>query len=202
VLGLGVGLAAAALLVDDDLAIVACAVSLAVLTAFAGLNRSVTGLVVAGLGLVANLAAVVLNNGMPVRADALLEADVVEPSELADYDPGDPRHVETDADAFDWLGAIVPVPVARQVVSFGDLLVLVGLTDAVRDVSRRRARGYGAATTQASVDQHWGTAPSDAPESGSQYSAKSETTAAEANEFWSDASVAPSPAHLAARHDK
>ena len=92
-------------------------------------------------------------------------------------------------------------------MSFGDLLVLVGLTDASR-AGAGTCRGDGpdgdggAATTQASVDQDWGTAPSDAPESGSQYSAKAETTAAEANEFWSDAAVAPSPAHLAARHDK
>lgn len=232
--GAGLGLLVASALVEGDIATVTGALGLAALLTFVGVNRSVTGLLVLGLGLLANLAALVLNNGMPVRPDALVEADVVERSELADHDLRGLRHLETDADAFDWLGAIVPVPLARQVVSFGDLLVLVGLTDAVRDLARRRSRvhpversggtadddagadgvedggagraspgddGYDA-TTQAKVDHDWGAAPSDAPESGSQYSEKPETTAADVSAFWSDSSVTPSPAHLAARHDK
>lgn len=215
-LGTGLALVASTLALDGDLVTVVNALGLAVLAAFAGANRSITGFAVVGLGLVGNLAALVLNNGLPVRAEALLRADVVEPTELATYRPDEPRHVETDADAFGWLGLIVPVPLVREVLSFGDLVVLIGLADAMRDVFRRRARptlrdeagyeagggAYDAATTQASVDQDWGVAPSDSPESGSQYSEKADARAAAAKEFWSNTSVSPSPAHLAARHDK
>jgi len=213
--GLVVG--AASLPLHDDLAVVAHCLSLAALIFFAGSNRHVTGLLVVGVGLVLNLAGLVLNNGVAVRPEALVDADIVEVRELADHDLDEPQHLETDADSFPWLGAMVPVPLAHEVVSFGDLIALVGLADAARELARRRSRlpvvddededdpmveGYRPATTAANVDQDWGDAPSGAPESGSQYSEKREERTAEAMEFWRDAAVSPSPAHLAARHDK
>lgn len=239
----GVALALLASLAEGDLSVLCDALSIAVLAVFAGGNVRVTGIAVVGLGLVANLGAVVLNNGMPVRGDALVAAGVVDAGELAGHEEPDPRHLETRADSFAWLGAIVPVPVAHRVVSFGDLLILVGLFDAARDLGRRRSRlpevdidgdlwpvlpdgpaagadgsaaeggggggddGEGpgdqpAATTAASADQDCGAAPSGAAESGSQCSAKPEDRTAVEMEFWKDAALPPSPAHLAARHDR
>ncbi len=210
----GIALALLASLVHGDLAVLCDALSVASLAVFAGANRNITGIAVIGVGLVLNLAAVVLDNGMPVRPKALVAADVLEADELATHDVREPRHLETDADRFGWLGAIVPVPGVRQVVSFGDLIVLVGLTDAARDLGRRRRRVAGVdaapdqaegpteATTAAKVDQDCGDAPSDAPESGSQCSEKPLTTTADDKAFWKDAALPPSPAHLAARHDR
>ena len=85
------------------------------------------------------------------------------------------------------LGDVLPVPLAHEVMSFGDLIVVVRRR-------RRRARAEPAArprdrrvvattsrgrprTARASVDQVWGTAPSGAPVSASQYSANPERTA-------------------------
>jgi hypothetical protein len=214
-------------LTHDDISVVTLALALGVLAAFAGWNWQVTGLAVLGLGVVLNLAAVVLNNGVPVRPRALVQAHAATAHDVGSHHLRDPRHLETDADRFGWLGAVVPVPIVHEALSFGDLLVLVGLTDAARDLARRRARlpevdeddevtgpdpdaedGDGEAqpeveaTTPASADQDCGTAPSADAESGSQCSAKPETTTADVMEFWKDAALAPSPAHLAARQSK
>lgn len=226
----GLGLALLASLVDGDASVLFDALSIAVLATFAGLNRGVTGVAVVGVGLVLNLGAVVLNNGMPVRGDALVSAGVVERPELARHREPAPRHVETDADNVPWLGAIVPVSALHTVVTFGDLILLAGLADAARDLSRRRARlpevddgdeelwpagvprpaapsgpeaeDQAPATTEASADQDWGAAPSGAPESGSQCSANPLRRTALDMDFWKDAALPPSPAHLAARQDK
>jgi hypothetical protein len=234
-LALGALLAVVATLLHGDVAVLCSALSIAALAVFAGTNRNVTGLAVAGLGLVLNLAAVVLNNGMPVRAEALRDSRAVR-GHVDRSDVRSPRHLETGSDGFGWLGAIVPVPGVHDVVSFGDLIVLVGVFDAARELARRRtplpavgddvdelfpipprAAGAGTsggataqlddpassdATTAASADQDWGAAPSAAPESGSQCSAKPFTTTADINEFWKEAALPPAPAHLAARQDR
>ena len=205
----------ASLVVPEGLATVARGLGFGALAAFGLRNRHVTGIAVAGLGALANLLCLVLNNGIPVRPEALVDAGVVPAAEVREHDLDEPHHLQTDADAFAWLGAVAPVSPTEQVLSFGDLLLLVGGFDALRDLARRRARppqvddddgglapGQAEATTQASADHDCGTAPSGEAESGSQCAAKPELTTAEAMEFWRDAAVAPSPAHLAARHDR
>lgn len=213
----GIVLAMGAVLLHGELAVLCDALSIAVLAAFAGANRNVTGIAVVGVGLILNLAAVVLDNGMPVRPEALVEAGALEPDELADHEVGSPRHLERESDAFGWLGATVPVRGVEQVVSFGDLMILVGLFDATRDFARRRkptptldnddlwpehATAQDAGSTAASVDQDCGDAPSPSPESGDQCSAKPLRTTALDKDFWKDAALPPSPAHLAARQDR
>ena len=214
----GILLATGSVLLHGDLAVLCDALSIAVLAAFAGANRNVTGIAVIGLGLVLNLAAVVLDNGMPVRPDALVEAGAVEPHELAAYEVGSPRHLERDTDSFGWLGDTIPVRGVAEVISFGDLLILVGLFDTTRDMGRRRSRAPEVddeelwplppehqpedATTAASVDQDCGDAPSPSPESGDQCSEKPLRTTALDKDFWKEAALPPSPAHLAARQDR
>jgi hypothetical protein len=217
----GGGLVAASVVVPDGVAAAVRGVGFAGLAWFAGRNRNVTGVAVAGLGAVVNLAGLVLNNGVPVRAEALVDAGVVSAAEVRGHEADEPYHLQQDTDAFAWLGAVVPVSATEQVLTFGDLLILVGAFDTVRDLSRRRARlphgpeddvdtdgdgdgggGAQAESTQASADQDWGAAPSGAAESGSQCSEKRDLTTAEAMDFWKDAAISPSPAHLAARHDK
>ena len=234
-LAVGIAAVAASVWAPDSTATVLRGLGWAAVTWFAVRNRAVTGIAVAGLGALANLACLVLNNGVPVRAEALVDAGVAAASEVREHELQEPRHLQSGDDAFAWLGEVVPLSATEQVLSFGDLLLLVGGFDALREVTRRRARlplvggddpsdapgalddpdpvaATGAAATargpqpgamtQASADQDWGTAPSGEPESGSQCSAKPDLTTAEAMEFWRDADVSPSPAHLAARHDK
>lgn len=228
VLVAGFGLVAASPVGPDGAATVGGGLGFAGVAWFAGRNRNVTGVAVAGLGAVANLACIVLNNGVPVRAEALVDAGVASAAEVREHEPDEPYHLQQESDRFAWLGAVVPVSPTEQVLTFGDLLILVGAFDTLRELSRRRTRlphveedeaGDGGAdgagdgepsaqaeaqpeSTQARADQDWGAAPRGAAESGSQCSEKRDLTTAEAMDFWKDAAISPSPAHLAARHDK
>lgn len=187
--------------VHGDLAVLLEGAAYAAFACFAGRNRGVTGLVVAGLGMVLNLGAVVVNNGTPVRAAALVDTGQLAPG--ADLDQVEllpARHLEGPADRLPQLGQVLAVPGVDEVVSFGDLLALVGLVDGLADVTRRRQRETpSTAASQPSAVHDWGDAPSPVPSAASQYSEKAERRAAEASEFWRAARVGPSPAHLAAR---
>ena len=182
-LGLGAALHALALLLEGGLATLALAASLTAFIAAATANRHLTGVAVVGLGLLLNLTAVVLNNGMPVRQSALEQAGALAADDAAAVDG--PRHLETGSDAFGVLGDVLPVALTREVVSFGDLIVILGAAEAVRELTRRRARrwseaerrAYRVRTTQASVVHDWGAAPSAPPSSGIQYSENPEDTA-------------------------
>jgi hypothetical protein len=210
----GIAFHVAALVADGDVANLLEGGTYACLACFAGMNWPVTGMAVAGLGLVLNLVGIVINNGTPVRPEALVDSGSVAVADLPDVHLDPPQHLQTSADRAPWLGDVVPIDGLHEVVSFGDLIALVGLVDGLRDVTRRRTkvpehdpdgfwtRGQSPATTRARVDQDWGTAPRPAAESGSQYSAKSERDAAVASEFWRAARVTPSPAHAAARHSR
>lgn len=209
---LGVGAAGhvAAQLLHDEMATLAMGASLAVLLAFVGSNLHVTGIAVIGVGLLLNLVSVVLNNGMPVRGGALVAADVVEPDELATVSFTGPRHLETDIDRIPVLGDVLPLPFANQVLSFGDLIVVAGAGDAVREIARRRRRSwsaevrrtYASAITQASVDQDWGVAPSASPVAGSQYSENPERSAPAVVDLASEDATARSSALVAASHNR
>jgi hypothetical protein len=189
---------ALAQVLEGDLATLALAASLTTLLGFVAINAHVTGIMVIGCGLLLNLAAVVLNNGMPVRPGALVAAGVLDEADLATATLAGPRHLETPSDTFGVLGDALPLPLAREAVSFGDLIVVAGTLDAVRELARRRRpawssaqrRSYRATTTQASVAHDWGAAPSAAPDDGSQYSAKPDRRAPDTNDV---ASSSPAP---------
>ena len=175
-LAVGAALNALSVLLSGPAAVAALLASLAVLIAFAVANRHLTGVAVVGLGLLVNLIAVAVNGGMPVRAGAL-EAAGIEGAVLSD-----PRHLESTDDPLPVLGDVLPVPLAQEVISFGDLIVVIGAADAVRELSRRRGRARAdvqrpARTTAARLDQVWGTAPNPAPVSATQYSAYPDLTA-------------------------
>lgn len=186
------------------------AASLAVLVAVAMANRHITGVAVVGVGLLLNLFSVAVNEGMPVRPGALVRAGVVAEEDLAGTTVDAPRHLETYRDSLGVLGDVLPIPMAREVVSFGDLIVVVGAADAVRELSRRRARRWTAAertdylarTTDASAVHVWGTAPNARPESGSQYSANPDADAPATIDLDSDRDVDRSPDLVSASHSR
>ena len=181
-LAIGAGLNALSVLLDGTASLVALVLSLSVLIAVAVANRHITGVAVVGLGLMLNLVSVAVNGGMPVRASALEAVGLVAEGQPIIVE--DPRHLETADDPLPVLGDVLPVPLTNEVLSFGDLIVIVGAADAVRELSRRRARRPEPSTAQrpirmtsASVDQVWGTAPSGTPVSATQCSANPERSA-------------------------
>ena len=207
---LAVGTAAngASFVLDGDLATVALAGSMAALIAVAAANRHLTGVLVIGAGLLLNLVAVVLNNGMPVRQGALEQAGVVSPGDTVELHGA--RHLETPSDRFGALGDALPVPITREVLSFGDLIVIAGALDATRELVRRRARAWSDAerrayrvrAAQTSVVQDWGTAPSARPVSGSQYSAKPDSRAPAVIDLTSESATSDRNELVAASHSR
>ena len=202
-LGLGALLYAASVVLDGALASLALATALAVLTAVAAANRHLTGVAVVGVGLLVNLVAIAVNGGTPVRASALVAADVIEAADVDDTELTGARHLASDADPLAVLGDVLPIPLIREVMSFGDLIIVIGAADAVRELSRRRAprwtdaerRAYRwrLAATTTKVDHVWGTAPSARPVSASQYSAKPDELTPLTIDLASDAAADSSP---------
>lgn len=109
------------------------------LVAFALANLHVPGTGVVAIGLALNALVIALNGGMPVHPQALVDAGVIERGELPTVTLAGHRHLE-DADRLTILDDRVPMPLGRQVVSFGDLILAVGAADVVAHISRRRRR--------------------------------------------------------------
>lgn len=207
----GAGLQALSLTVlEADVATAGFGLSLAALVAFAGANLHLTGVAVLGLGALVNLVALVANNGIPVRPEALVRAEIVTEEELATTDVTAPRHLERSTDRLPVLGDVLPVAPARTVLSFGDLIVLLGLVDAVRELARRRRRrwtqaerqAYRLRTSQPRVVHDWGRAPSPTPVSASQCSAKPDAVAPAASEPASEAAASARSDLVAASHSR
>jgi hypothetical protein len=199
---------ALAQVLTGDSATVLMGVSLAVLLAFVLMNAHVTGVVVIGLGLLLNLVVVVVNIGMPVRGSALVAADIVTRNELATTELVGPRHLETEHDRLAVLGDVLPMPIGGEVLSFGDLIIVAGAADAVRELARRRRRAwtaeerltYESMATQLRAVQDWGVAPSGEPDSGSQNSEKPDLRVPETIDLTSPPASPPARPLVAATH--
>jgi len=198
----GAVLTVASAALTGALSTVVLTAALAVLLAAAIVNRGLTGVAVMAVGLGLNLAALAINSGMPVRGSALVHAGVVTADELGSVMLDAPRHLEHDGDPLPVLGDVLPLRVTGEVVSFGDLLIVVGAADALWELARRRRRPGYAPTTMASALQVWGTAPSPRPVSASQYSAYPDATAPATIDLDSDPAASSSPELVAARHSR
>jgi hypothetical protein len=110
----------------------ACVVAGAALTLAAGIaNLHLVGMPVVALGLLLNTVVLVANGAMPVRPEALAAAAGTTVDEVAARDLGARHRLEATGDRLTFLGDVVPVRPLGEVVSFGDLIVAVGLTDVV-----------------------------------------------------------------------
>lgn len=103
--------------------------SYALLLGYALVNVRLVGMPVVLVGLACNVAVITANGGMPVRAEAILAVE--SDADLDDLDFGAKRHLEEPDDRLTFLGDIVPVRPLGQVLSFGDLILALGVTDVV-----------------------------------------------------------------------
>ena len=99
-------------------------VSYVFLLLFCALNLRLRGLAVVAVGIALNGAVITVNRGMPVRAPEVAVETTTK------------HHAEGPSDRFTFLGDIILVPALRQSLSFGDLIMLVGLVDVVFHCSR------------------------------------------------------------------
>ena len=114
-------------------------VSYVFLLLFCAANFRLRGLAVVAVGIALNGAVVAVNHGMPIRAPkAAVEATTK-------------HHAERPSDRVTFLGDIILVPALRQSLSFGDLIMLVGLVDVLFHCSRNPATRRRASAAQGSL---------------------------------------------------
>jgi hypothetical protein len=122
-------------------------VSYVFLLLFCAANLRLRGLAVVAVGIALNGAVITVNAGMPVRApEAAVETTTK-------------HHAERPSDRLMPLGDIILVPALRQSLSFGDLIMLVGLVDVLFHCSRSPATRRRVATSQAPSAAEVPTAP-------------------------------------------
>ena len=113
----------------------------AAILAFTMVNIRVGGMVVIAAGTGLNLLVTLFNWGRPVSSSALVTAGIVKKSDLATLVLTGGRSAEGGA-VFGFLGDIIPLPWG-QVISIGDVLILIGTVLVTTSVLRRKAVGGG-----------------------------------------------------------
>lgn len=112
-------------------------VSYVFLLLFCAANLRLRGLAVVAVGIALNGAVITVNRGMPIRApEAAVETTTK-------------HHAERPSDRLTFLGDIILVPPLRQSLSFGDLIMLVGLVDVLFHCSRNPAARRRVSSAQA-----------------------------------------------------
>jgi hypothetical protein len=102
-------------------------VSYAFLLLFCAANVRLRGMAVVAVGIALNGAVICINRGMPIRAPQAAVQTTTK------------HHAERPSDRLTPLGDIILLPALRQSLSFGDLIMLVGLVDVVFHCSRNPA---------------------------------------------------------------
>jgi len=129
--------------------------------AFAGLvaaliftirNLMIVGMAVIGVGIIVNLVPIVLNGATPVRVEALVEAGMVETGDLDRVVVSGARAIADEDTRLGWLGDTIPIAVADQVVSFGDLIMLIGVANTIANLMLRRRRRHLPSSALASLE--------------------------------------------------
>jgi hypothetical protein len=116
-----------------ELAVGLILTSYAPLLLFVWLNRHMTGLWVAGIGILMNFTVIAANGGMPVMLEAVKLA-----GGSADVVLGAKHVVLTEETSVAFLADIIPLP--RSVISMGDVFLAIGVGVFLEDQIRRPVR--------------------------------------------------------------
>lgn len=114
--------------------------SYGLLLGFGFMNLHLVGMGVVMVGMASNAMVIGLNDGMPIRPSAVVAAGLASPDEVQRMRADVKRRPEQPSDRLVVLSDIVPVPPLREVVSFGDLVIGVGVADVVVHLMRPRNR--------------------------------------------------------------
>lgn len=104
-------------------------VALALFAIVAFRNMAIVGMSIVGVGVIANLVPVLVNGEMPVSEEAVIQAGLADETNIDLVRLGAGRRFEETGDVITFLGAIVPVEPVREVLTFGDLIVIAGLVN-------------------------------------------------------------------------
>jgi hypothetical protein len=115
--------------IDPSHSVALVVLALLALVVFTLRNRRLAGMAIVAVGVLANLTVLVLNDGMPVRRDALVSAGLATQQELDRVEIAGVQRLERPGDRLVALGDVIPLRATSQVLSIGDLVILVGLAD-------------------------------------------------------------------------
>jgi hypothetical protein len=116
------------------------------LVVFAAANLHLRGMGVVLIGIALNALVIAANHGMPVKESAVRAAHLVSSDRVVRIDEVK-HHLADDDTKLLALGDIVPVRPLTQVLSFGDLILCVGIADLIVHLTRpvrSRSRRAGA----------------------------------------------------------
>lgn len=99
------------------------------LLVFAGRNALLAGMGVVAIGLLANLAVVASDAGMPVSPSAVISAGIASPGKVRSVDYGFGHHLQRRSDHLTFLADRLPLAPLGQVISVGDLVLALGVAD-------------------------------------------------------------------------
>jgi hypothetical protein len=125
---------------DPSRSVLLIVIALAALLLFARRNRHLPGMGVVAAGVFLNLLVVVVNGGMPVRADAVVAAGLATEDEIEFVEISGVQRLEEPGDRLMFLADVIPLEATRQVLSVGDLVILGGLGVVAGNLVRGRAR--------------------------------------------------------------
>lgn len=128
--------------IDGGASVALLILSYVLLVSFAASNLQFVGLALVLLGLALNLLTIAVNQGMPVRPAAVVAAHLASPSEVAALHLRGKHHLERRDDRLMAISDILPDPLFHEVLSFGDLILSVGVADVIAHLLRPpRRRG-------------------------------------------------------------
>jgi hypothetical protein len=97
------------------------------LLVWAARNAAVAGMGLVALGVAANLGVISVDRGMPVERSALVSAGIAPPRAVVISVSGHRHHVVRPGDHLRFLDDRIPLAVAHEVVSVGDLILAAGM---------------------------------------------------------------------------
>ncbi len=106
------------------------------LLTFAALNPTLVGIGVVAVGVAANALVIGINDGMPVRPRAVVAAHIATTAQVPTLDYGYRHHQEGPTDRLQVLDDRIPLAPFHEVVSFGDLILAVGVAATVAHLTR------------------------------------------------------------------
>ena len=116
---------------NHDLGFGALIASYVLLLAFCGRNAIKTGMAVVMIGIAMNTATIATNHGMPVTVPQAW-------SQAAAFSPTVKHHAHSSDTTLYWLSDVIYLRPTDQMISFGDLVLAIGLIDIAFHASRKR----------------------------------------------------------------
>src|SRR5436305_7030030 len=111
--------------------------SYACLLIFALANVHLVGMALVAVGIILNAAVITANAGMPVHRGAVIDARIASSAELDSLKTDRKHHLQKKSDRLTPLADIIPVRPLHEVISFGDVVMAVGVADVLVHLLRR-----------------------------------------------------------------